>query len=80
MLNYLFLLFSVAAPSSIKMGGTTLTAGTRKMGTPNPMTLAAKMEHALVCQTIKEVICPRMTEEVGVTKKILFIIYLSFIL
>ncbi|XP_052089132.1 uncharacterized protein LOC127725852 isoform X10 [Mytilus californianus] len=50
------------APSSMKFGGA-MTATQRKMGTPNPMTLAAKMEHSLVCQTIREVICPRMTDE-----------------
>lgn len=61
---YMYHIFFSVAPGAMKLGGATMTSQ-RKMGTPNPMTLAAKMEHSLVCQTIKEVICPRMTEEVG---------------
>ncbi|XP_052807484.1 dynein axonemal heavy chain 5-like isoform X7 [Mya arenaria] len=39
------------------------TAGHRKTGTPNPMTAAGKLEHALVAQTIEEMISPRLMGE-----------------
>lgn len=50
----------IAAPSSVKM----VPERTRKAATPNPMTAAARLEHSLVCQTIEEIIGPRLTEEV----------------
>ncbi|KAK3577475.1 hypothetical protein CHS0354_032326 [Potamilus streckersoni] len=49
---------STVTPGSVKLG-----TGHRKAGTPNPMTTAGKMEHALVCQTIEEIIGPRLTSE-----------------
>jgi hypothetical protein len=39
--------------------------GMRKSGTPNPMTAQSKLEHAIVAQTLEEVIGPRLTTEVG---------------
>ncbi|ESO89151.1 hypothetical protein LOTGIDRAFT_229063 [Lottia gigantea] len=36
-------------------------AQTRKAGTPNPMTAAGKLDHSVVCNTIEEVLGPRMT-------------------
>ncbi|KAJ8314952.1 hypothetical protein KUTeg_007102 [Tegillarca granosa] len=50
---------SMNAPSSVKM----VPERTRKAATPNPMTAAARVEHSLVCQTIEEIIGPRLTEE-----------------
>lgn len=38
--------------------------GMRKSGTPNPMTAAGKQEHAIVAQTIEDIIGPRLTAEV----------------
>ncbi|XP_055954873.1 dynein axonemal heavy chain 8-like [Patella vulgata] len=35
----------------------------RKTGTPNPMTAAGKLEHSLVCQTIEEMLSPRMAAQ-----------------
>lgn len=40
--------------------------GHRKTGTPNPMTAAGKVEHALVAQTIEEMVTPRLMAEVVV--------------
>lgn len=37
----------------------------RKGGTPNPMTAAGKLEHAIVFQTIEEMISPRLSGEVS---------------
>ena len=50
----------LVASSNVKLG-----TGHRKAGTPNPMTAAGKVEHSLVCQTIEEMIGPRLTAEVG---------------
>lgn len=50
------------ASSGIKM--TTGAGMSRKSGTPNPLTMAGKLEHALVAQTIKEIIGPRFTDQV----------------
>lgn len=45
--------------------GNVKAAGThRKAGTPNPLTAAGKLEHALVAQTIEEIMAPRLTGEV----------------
>ena len=73
------------ASSGIKM--TTGAGGmNRKSGTPNPLTMAGKLEHALVAQTIKEIIGPRFTDQVrreaegrrgGEAKKYLFNEYLE---
>lgn len=72
--------FLPVASSGIKM--TTGAGGmNRKSGTPNPLTMAGKLEHALVAQTIKEIIGPRFTDQVrreaegrrgGEAKKYLF--------
>ncbi|GFN75495.1 dynein beta chain, ciliary [Plakobranchus ocellatus] len=35
----------------------------RKPGTPNPLTAQGKQEHAMICETIDEVISPRLTAE-----------------
>lgn len=64
--------FPTVASSGIKM--TTGAGMSRKTGTPNPLTMAGKLEHALVAQTIKEIIGPRFTDQVsphslGVKKK-----------
>ncbi len=40
------------------------TMGGRKLATPNPLTMAAKAEHALVGMTLLDIIGPRLTEEV----------------
>ncbi|XP_067674368.1 uncharacterized protein [Haliotis asinina] len=48
------------SPSTAKMGG---GLGQRKGGTPNPMTSAGKQEHSMVCQTLEEIIGPRLTAE-----------------
>ncbi|KAL5009692.1 hypothetical protein ScPMuIL_011997 [Solemya velum] len=45
--------------SSLKM----TTGSQRKMATPNPMSQWGKLEHALVCKTLEEVIGPRLTTE-----------------
>lgn len=58
-------LFPVTGGTTGKMTGT----GHRKSGTPNPMTAAGKQEHALVAQTIEEMITPRLMAEVGVLEK-----------
>ncbi|XP_052708586.1 uncharacterized protein LOC128183562 isoform X10 [Crassostrea angulata] len=55
-----FASFNVAS-SGIKM--TTGAGMSRKTGTPNPLTMAGKLEHALVAQTIKEIIGPRFTDQ-----------------
>ncbi|XP_076466964.1 uncharacterized protein LOC143298129 [Babylonia areolata] len=46
--------------SLVKMPG---SLGMRKSGTPNPMTAAGKQEHAIVAQTIEDIIGPRLTGE-----------------
>ncbi|XP_070190368.1 uncharacterized protein [Littorina saxatilis] len=46
--------------STVKLPG---SMGMRKSGTPNPMTGAGKQEHAIVAQTIEEIIGPRLTGE-----------------
>ena len=46
---------------AVKLPG---SLGMRKSGTPNPMTAAGKQEHAIVAQTIEEIIGPRLTAEV----------------
>ena len=46
---------------AVKLPG---SLGIRKAGTPNPMTAAGKQEHAIVAQTIEEIIGPRLTGEV----------------
>lgn len=50
------------ATSGMKM--TTGIGVNRKSGTPNPLTVAGKLEHALVAQTIKEIVGPRFTDQV----------------
>ncbi|KAK6187606.1 hypothetical protein SNE40_005595 [Patella caerulea] len=45
--------------SMVKLPG----QGQRKTGTPNPMTAAGKLEHSLVCQTIEEMLSPRMAAQ-----------------
>lgn len=40
------------------------TAASKVKGTPNPLTPAARMEHALVGQSLMEVIGPRLQGEV----------------
>ena len=61
MSQYLLYLFVyLVASSNVKLGGH------RKGGTPNPMTAAGKVEHALVAQTIEEMIGPRLTAEVSI--------------
>jgi hypothetical protein len=50
------------ATSGMKMS--TGIGGNRKSGTPNPLTVAGKLEHALVAQTIKEIVGPRFTDQV----------------
>ncbi|XP_035829673.1 dynein heavy chain 5, axonemal isoform X2 [Aplysia californica] len=35
----------------------------RKPGTPNPLTTQGKQEHSMVCETIDEIISPRLTAE-----------------
>jgi len=57
----LTLLWFPVTQGNMKIGA---TAGHRKTGTPNPMTAAGKMEHALVAQTIEEMIAPRLEAEV----------------
>ena len=42
-------------------------AGTKKASTPNPMSGAAKQEHAMVAGCLIEVVSPRMAAEVRVT-------------
>lgn len=70
--KYSIAFFPTVASSGIKM--TTGAGMSRKTGTPNPLTMAGKLEHALVAQTIKEIIGPRFTDQVsphslGVKKK-----------
>lgn len=47
------------------MGGVKLPGqmGMRKSSTPNPMTAGGKQEHAIVAQTIEDIIGPRLTGE-----------------
>ena len=40
----------------------------RKIGTPNPLTGAAKVEHALVGQILLDMMMPRLDQEVNVVK------------
>jgi hypothetical protein len=50
---------------TVTQGNVKMAAGAhRKTGTPNPMTAAGKVEHALVAQTIEEIMAPRLTGEV----------------
>ncbi|XP_060567478.1 dynein axonemal heavy chain 5-like [Ruditapes philippinarum] len=50
--------------SLFTQGNVKMAAGAhRKTGTPNPMTAAGKVEHALVAQTIEEIMAPRLTGE-----------------
>ncbi|KAL4232681.1 hypothetical protein ACF0H5_007369 [Mactra antiquata] len=50
--------------STVTQGNVKIAAGAhRKTGTPNPMTAAGKVEHALVAQTIEEIMSPRLTGE-----------------
>ena len=44
--------------------GQTQERPVRKAGTPNPLTAAAKMEHAIVSKTLLDIIEPRLTPEV----------------
>ncbi|XP_053397319.1 dynein axonemal heavy chain 5-like isoform X6 [Mercenaria mercenaria] len=50
--------------STVTQGNVKMAAGAhRKTGTPNPMTAAGKVEHAIVAQTIEEIMAPRLTGE-----------------
>ncbi|XP_025098007.1 LOW QUALITY PROTEIN: dynein gamma chain, flagellar outer arm-like [Pomacea canaliculata] len=62
---------SEVPPTRLTTHGSSLGVGSkqpgqmnmRKGGTPNPMTAAGKLEHAIVFQTIEEMISPRLSGE-----------------
>ncbi|XP_041355189.1 dynein gamma chain, flagellar outer arm-like isoform X3 [Gigantopelta aegis] len=62
-------------PAAAAMAATSSKIGLsaqRKPGTPNPLSAAVKQEHALVCQTLEEIIGPRLTaKSMGLFKTIL---------
>ncbi|OWF37572.1 Dynein heavy chain 5, axonemal [Mizuhopecten yessoensis] len=51
----------LAGLQNVASSNVKISSVSRKTGTPNPMTAAGKLEHALVAQTILEVISPRLT-------------------
>ena len=55
--------------STVKFPG---LLGDRKSGTPTSMTTGGKQDHAIVAQTLEEIIAPGLSAEVGIGRLIVF--------